>query len=91
MDWGVNDAIPGSEEPGILVIFEKSSELRFVFGRGQLIFKPARGLLIFEPGRGQSSLRLRDVLRICWVRWNSQLSKNCVSLSSCRKLKVKTS
>ena len=21
----------------------------------------------------------------CWVRWNSQHSKNCVSLSSCRK------
>ena len=30
---------------------------------------------------------LRDAPRVCWVRWNGQHSKNCVSLSSCRKPK----
>ena len=26
---------------------------------------------------------------VCWVKWNSQYSKNCVSLSSCQKSKLK--
>ena len=34
---------------------------------------------------------LRDALRVCWVRWNGQHSKNCVSLSSFRKTKLKKS
>ena len=34
-DWGVNDVMPGSDGLGILVIFEKSSELRFEPGREQ--------------------------------------------------------
>ena len=34
---------------------------------------------------------LRDAPRVCWVRWNGQHSKNCVSLSSCRKTKLKKS
>ena len=72
-DWGVNDVKPRSDGLGILVIFEKSSELRSV------------------AGRGQSSWSLRDVSHVCWVRWNGQHSKNCVSLSSCRKTKLKKS
>ena len=35
MYWGVNDVMPGSDGLGILVIFEKSRELRFEPGRGQ--------------------------------------------------------
>ena len=34
---------------------------------------------------------LRDEPRVCWVRWNGQHSKNCVSLPSCRKTKLKKS
>ena len=33
-DWGMNDVVPGSDGQGILVIFEKSSQLKFVSGRG---------------------------------------------------------
>ena len=43
--------------------------------------------MIFELGRGQSNWGQRYAPRICWVRWNGQHSKNCVSLSSCRKTK----
>ena len=32
-------------------------------------------------------LGLWDAPRFCWVRWNSQHNKNCVSLPSCRKPK----
>ena len=34
-DWGVNDVMLGSDGQGILVIFEKSSQLRVEPGRGQ--------------------------------------------------------
>ena len=34
-------------------------------------------------------LGLRDAPWVFWVWWNSQHSKNCVSLSSCRKPKLK--
>ena len=34
-DWDVNDVMPGSDGLGILVIFEKSSQLRFEAGRGE--------------------------------------------------------
>ena len=33
-DWGVNYIMPGSDGLGILVIFQKSSKLRFDAGRG---------------------------------------------------------
>ena len=45
----------------------------------------------FEVGQGKFSFGLRDAPRVCWVRWNGQHSKNCVSLSSCRKTKLKKS
>ena len=35
MDWGVNDVIPGSDGQGILVTFEKSSQLKFGPGKSQ--------------------------------------------------------
>ena len=34
-DWGVSEVMPGNDGLGILMIFEKSSELRFRPGRGQ--------------------------------------------------------
>ena len=37
----------------------------------------------------QRSCGLRDAQRLCCVRYNSQHCKNCVSLFSCRKTKVK--
>ena len=44
----------------------------------------------FGPGRGQSSLWTAGCAACCRVRWNSQHSKNCVSLSPRVKyLKVK--
>ena len=51
----------------------------------ELGFEAGRSEMIFESGRGQSSYVPRDAPRVCWVKWNSQHSKNCVSLSSCRK------
>ena len=36
-------------------------------------------------------LGLRDAPRVRWVWWNGQSSKNCVSLSSCRKPKSQES
>ena len=64
----MNDVMPGSNGLRILVIFKKKSKLRF---------EPRGGELIFESGRGQSSCVLRD----SWVRWNTQHSKNSLSLS----------
>ena len=81
-NWDVDDVMPGSEGLGILVIFEKSSYLRFDAGRSELRF---------EAGWGGSSWGLQDSPRVCGVRWNGQHSKNCVSLSSCRKTKLKKS
>ena len=34
MDWGVNGVMPGCDGLGILVVFEKSSEMRSDAGRG---------------------------------------------------------
>ena len=48
-DRGVNDVMPGSDGRGILVIFEKSSQLRFDAGRGELRSVSGRGELIFRP------------------------------------------
>ena len=46
----VNDVMPGSDGLGLLVILNKSSELRFGLRRSELGFK---------SGRGQSSCLLR--------------------------------
>ena len=95
-DWGVNDVMPGSDGLGFLVILKKSCLLRSDSGQGELRF---------GPGRGQSSCGLRDARRVCWFSelildsgrgsWlkddvgTVRKVKNCVSLSSCRKTKIK--
>ena len=79
----VNDVRSGSNRLRILVIFEKSSQLRSDAGRSELGF---------GPGRGQSSCGLRNAPRVSGVRWNGQHSKNCVSLSPrVEKTKLKKS
>ena len=81
MTGDVNDIMPGSDGLGFLVILNKSSELRFGLEQSELIFwtwaRPAQ-------------LWSRECAMRCWVRWNSQHSKKlCLSLSLCRKFKLK--
>ena len=79
-DWIVDDVISWSEGLGILMIFEKKQWVE--------IWRWTR-LVDFWAWARPVQLGLRDAPRVCWVRWNSQHSKNCVSLSSCRKTKLK--
>ena len=88
-DWGVNDVIPGSDDFGD---FWKK-QLRFDFWLWARPVQPgATGCAARLLGqRVEISTQGRAVhLGVgCGRCRNSQHSKNCVSLSSCRKIKLK--
>ena len=100
-DWGMDDVMPGSNGLGILVIFEKAvswdltldeaswdsdlGESSWVYG----ICRAFVGSVSWDLKLDEASpvCSLRDAPRVCWIKWNGHHSKNCVSLSSCRKTK----
>ena len=98
---GVKDVMLGSDGLGFLVIFEKAvswdltlseaswdsdlGESSWVYGMCHAFGGSVRWDL--KLAEASPVCGLRDAQRVCWVRWNGQHSKNCVSLSSCRKTK----
>ena len=99
-DWDVND---GSDGLGILVIFKKAASWNLTLdeaswdsdlGKSTWVYGMCRafvGSVSWDLKLDEASpvCGLRDVPRVCWVGWNSQHRKNCVSLSSRRKTKLK--
>ena len=82
-DWDTNDVMPGRNGLGFLVILKKkNNELRPDTGRDKLIFELLWQFQLWPTGCAKR----------CWVRWNSQDSKNCVYISPrVEKLKVEKS
>ena len=79
--------MPGSDWLGFLVILNKSSELKFGLRRSVLIFRTwARPVSLCSAGCARAL-----VGSVSWeLRMDEQsASKNCVSLSSCRKPNLK--
>ena len=84
----VNDVMAGSDGLGLLVILNKSSELIFELRLSELIF--------WTWARPDQLVDCRMRVRVGWVselkaddRRTVSIEKLCVSLSSCRKPKLK--
>ena len=79
---GCDDVMPGSDELGFLVILEKKQLVEIWRWTKRVENRTwARLVELWSTGCAAH----------CWFRWISQHSKNCVSLSSCRKTKLKKS
>ena len=87
MTGDVNYVMPGSDGLGFLVILNKSGGLSFELRRSELIFRTWARPVQFVDCRVRA--------RVGWVselRADDEQTvsiKNCVSLSSCRKPKLK--
>ena len=79
-DWGVNDVMPGIEGLWFLLIFEKVVSWDLSLSEASWDLNLGEASWFLSLGEA-SPVGLRDAPRICWVRWNNQHTKNCVSLS----------
>ena len=84
-DWGMNDFRPRSDGLRIVVIFEKKQLTEIWSWTKRVEIRSWAWRLESWSWTRRVQLWTTGCAARCGVRWNSQHSKNCVSLSSSRK------